>query len=269
MSWAKRKWQVLPKRKPPNNNDTASKHMSPAKYNVLVSRVVRKSANRSQRVVDKNICPCLEEKPEERKNEGPTELETEGIRQVSGHLAKHLAVAFNFCGLGIDPSTTGMYLTISHLLLIRLELNGMGTEKVKLDWKKSCRLPLMSKSNYLKWSKNCMLKHKADFDAIGRDLYHNRDFEREIPEGLLLLMRTGRDELFKIDRGMLPEHVGNIIGFGANRTVYAAENDTIYKLSRFGARKHLEFLALTRLACVEGILLIRWVSWNFSYGDVL
>ena len=78
-----------------------------------------------------------------------------GKAQTTGHLAKKLEHAFNFCGAGVDVSTIGVSLTQLSIEVIELRLSGLGTENVDVSGRSTGAMPLgldrdMEEQHYLK-----------------------------------------------------------------------------------------------------------------------
>jgi hypothetical protein len=253
---------------------------SPVKADVMNNRVIQSTDYIPKRTVDKTISAntdfiymfrddaielAVKMKSLVRGSDGPEKLIRRARDQIISHYAKHLSVACNFAGKGIDTRATGVVLTPACVKILQLRLVKMGTPEVKLVLLETYYLPLLSPANFDDWTKSS--DGNKDMKAFRDLLYPNpaSSTDTDVPAGLVALaklMTTTRKDLV----GPCPfesEEVGDMIGFGSFATVWihkGADNQVI-KLSRYGAKIALEQEAkvLKELGCDSGCI-PRWVG---------
>jgi hypothetical protein len=120
---------------------------SPAKSDIKKERMVPRTEQRPKRAADMSIAAntrflfllrddsveiAVEEKAGESEDETPEMLLVQAMDQCLSHLAKHLGIAFDFVGKGIDARATGVILTAVYVKIVQLRLVNVGTTNTNL-----------------------------------------------------------------------------------------------------------------------------------------
>ena len=246
--------------------NAASIPSSPLKSGIGSNRPVAGTRLRKKRFVDKSLYAPgryvfmlrddaieipVEEKSGERTGANPNALLEEGVAQVVAHLARHVGVAFNFAGFGIDSFATGLVLTPAYVKIVVLRLENMGTKSGKLVFESTDCLPLMLEKHFLTWCKRDIDDDVTRWADIKGQLYPGGTDEG-IPKGvtaLWKLMSTTRKRLFGLMTDSVSPELGSMLALGAFATIYEGKDDadegkesstTIVKVSRYGATVHIE-----------------------------
>lgn len=258
---------------------------SPVKSDVLVNRMIPSTEHRPKRIVDKTISANsryiflfrddaveipVEEKPGERKTVTPCEMLAECTDQVLSHLAKHVGIGFNFAGMGIDTRATGVVLTPVYVKIVQLRLENMGTKDVKLVLLETECMPLLSRANFDKWTKQ---GNESNWKDIKSTLYpspmNDESSTSGVPSGLVALwnlMTSTRKDIVG-PSPFVSDALGDLLGYGSFAAVYKHKCDEkhVIKLSRYGAKALLdrEALVLKELQQKSGLIgIARFVVYN-------
>ena len=238
---------------------------SPAKSHIGSSRMLIKTLLRKKRIMDKSLFAPgryvyffrddaieipVEEKSGERCDQNPDALLEESVAQIVSHLAKHVGVAFNFAGFGIDSFATGLVLTPAYVKIVRLRLENMGTTDATLSLEQSRCLPLMSEKHFDRWCGGDP-KEKERWVNLREELFKGSK-DQMIPPGLIALwnlMGTTRKKLFGPSNGFAADELGNMIAYGSYATVHEGHvkdergeqvHHTVIKVSRYGAKGQID-----------------------------
>jgi hypothetical protein len=204
---------------------------------------------------DDSLEMCLEIKTELRaSNADPMNQIHIGCDQAYSHLARHLGVLFNFCGVGVNGKATGVVMMPSCIKIIQLCLNKMGTKEVTLTAYESELLPLMTVENFDLWAtkeRNAQKKLNTLRNALfpsnpDRESIHEivSTTNKNIPSGIVALatlLVSRRSDLFGTE-DIENDLIGTLLGHGSFSCVYShkKDNDAVVKVSRYGAQAELE-----------------------------
>jgi hypothetical protein len=185
-------------------------------------------------------------KPGCRESSDPQDLLTEARDQVLSHLAKSVAVGFNFGnGVGVPTHATGIVANAVSVQVIQLRLEHVGTPEVFLQLCTSKRLPLVSESFYDKWAASAGA-FEDQFKALREELYCQENNEqwkkgangRMLPPGLYMLgclMVQQRQDLFGPRVTTTGDILGPLLGTGATANVFHRKDQPhAVKVSRYG-----------------------------------
>jgi hypothetical protein len=138
-------------------NPLDKKSESPPKI-ILSDRTLQVPGPGHKRIVDIFIAPfarhihdfcvgglevAVETKTFCTKKAGPRKLIGSARDQVISHMAKQVAVGFNFAGVGRNAHATGVILTPACLIILQLRLVCVGTKHVHLELAETAPLPLL------------------------------------------------------------------------------------------------------------------------------
>lgn len=162
-------------------------------------QVMQKVETRSVRCVDFVVSSLAEEyssttsaalladlpikcKPVARKLYQLEQLLVEALNQVLRHLAKKAMYFFDFGGIGEDCTVVGLALSMGYVVVVVLELSGVGTENVRITTKRTKCAPLFDKET----RKNLFGEKESEVAA----LIEHVDEQHGMPTGFCLLART-------------------------------------------------------------------------------
>lgn len=165
---------------------------------VIHDQVMQKVETRSVRCVDFVVSLFAEEysstasaamlglpiecKPVARKHYQLEQLLVEALNQVLRHLAKKAMYFFDFGGIGEDCTVVGLALSMGYVVVVVLELSGVGTENVRITTKRTKCAPLFDKET----RKNLFGEKESEVAA----LFEHVTEQHGMPTGFCLLACT-------------------------------------------------------------------------------
>jgi serine/threonine protein kinase len=125
----------------------------------------------------------VEAKPVARMGAQVRKLLQDALNQVLGHLAKKAMFFFDFGGIGEDCTVVGLALNMGSVVVVVLELLDVGTERVRINTKRTKHAPLFDKET----GKNLFDKKASEVEALF-DKHVNE--QQGMPAGFCLLARA-------------------------------------------------------------------------------
>jgi len=256
---------------PPNNS--GSSHRMCDGTNKWVQRIIDAvicvcGANTMHIIRDDSIDVVMEMKPGQRSHGGPFRMIQEMRTQILGHLGKQTRQGVNFGGgIGIPSFSTGVIASLGFVQILQLHLIAPGTIDSHFELWATCLLPLMTKSNFVRWytADNLHQGYERDWDKLQQILYpessgmHSKPNDTTIDSNLLSVSSkhiTDKDQVLlgwkalwllmtsrcrDLVGGWLNKYnLGDIIGYGMFSTVFGKENkDYVTKVSTSGRGLHI------------------------------
>ncbi|KAI2495406.1 hypothetical protein MHU86_19120 [Fragilaria crotonensis] len=144
----------------------------------------------------------IEAKPVALSNSKVCKLLLDAQNQVVGHLAKKAMFFFDMGGIGEDCTFVGLALSMSSIVVLVVELSGVGTESVMITTKRTKQAPLFDEAT----RKHLFVEKATEVEALFKDALEGQD----MPTGFGLLART----LMSVQCGLGTSMMTRSDGFG-------------------------------------------------------